>query len=211
MKKPDSLIFDMDGTLWDALDVYVDSWNTAFKKLDIDKHLQRSDISFMMGWEGRKVLDAVLPGYSLEEQDEVYKAVNTIRGRLIGENGGIIYGGVNEGLEKLAGRYKLFIVSNCPKGIVDLFMVRAGISHLITGHMEYGVNSMPKHHNIKLIIEKYQLKDPVYIGDTDGDAEQSALAGVPFVFLSFGFGKTENYALKFDDFRSFTDYFMELQ
>jgi len=36
MQKPDSLIFDMDGTLWDAVDTYAASWNLVFNELGID-------------------------------------------------------------------------------------------------------------------------------------------------------------------------------
>ena len=69
---------------------------------------------------------------------------------------------------------------------------------------------MPKHHNIKLLVDTHQLKNPVYIGDTAGDGEQSRQAGVPFIFVSYGFGTTDDYDLKFDDFKSLTDYFMSL-
>ncbi|HEX3385818.1 MAG TPA: hypothetical protein VHS53_11545 [Mucilaginibacter sp.] len=33
MQTPDSLIFDMDGTLWDAVDTYAASWNIVFAEL----------------------------------------------------------------------------------------------------------------------------------------------------------------------------------
>ncbi len=35
MQKPDSLIFDMDGTLWDAVDTYAHSWNVVFSEMGI--------------------------------------------------------------------------------------------------------------------------------------------------------------------------------
>jgi phosphoglycolate phosphatase len=69
---------------------------------------------------------------------------------------------------------------------------------------------MPKNHNIKLLIERHNLKNPIYVGDTDGDAEQSRLAGIPFVFVSYGFGETDNHDLRFDSFIEFTKYFMKL-
>jgi phosphoglycolate phosphatase len=69
---------------------------------------------------------------------------------------------------------------------------------------------MPKNHNIKLLMEQHGLKNPVYIGDTAGDGEESRKAGVPFVFVSYGFGETDDYDVKFDNFKSLTDYFMGL-
>ena len=32
----DSLIFDMDGTLWDAMKSYAEVWNVAFKEYGLD-------------------------------------------------------------------------------------------------------------------------------------------------------------------------------
>lgn len=210
MNKPDSLIFDMDGTLWDAADTYVASWNEGFKNENVDKIISRADLSHMMGWEKRKVLEHVMPDFDEEKQERIFKSINEVRAELIPQMGGILYEGVKEGLEQLATKYKLFIVSNCPDNVIKQFMEWANIQHLITDEMAHGANSKPKHYNIKLLIDKYKLSNPVYIGDTETDSEASQIAEIPFVFLSYGFGTTDQYDLKFDDFESFTSYFMEL-
>ncbi|WP_369124785.1 HAD family hydrolase, partial [Mucilaginibacter sp. 10I4] len=49
MQKPDSLIFDMDGTLWDAVDTYAHSWNVVFAELGIDKTITRDVLAGMVG------------------------------------------------------------------------------------------------------------------------------------------------------------------
>jgi phosphoglycolate phosphatase len=210
MKRPDSLIFDMDGTLWDAADTYVASWNAGFKKENINKEMNREDLGSMMGWEKRKVLQHVLPDFDEEKQERIFETINDFRAQLIPEMGGVLYEGVKEGLGKLASKYKLFIVSNCPENLITQFMDWAGIAPLITDEMAHGVNSMPKHHNIKILIDRHQLKSPVYIGDTQTDSIESRKAGVPFVFLNYGFGKTDDFDLKFDNFDSFTAYYMNL-
>lgn len=210
MNKPDSLIFDMDGTLWDAADTYVASWNAGFKKENVDKIVSREDLGHMMGWEKRKVLDHMMPNFDEEKQERVFSTINEYRSELIPEMGGILYEGIREGLEQLAERYQLFIVSNCPENLIRQFIDWADINHLITDEMAHGVNSKPKHHNIRLLIDKYSLKNPVYIGDTETDSIESRKAQLPFVFLSYGFGQTDDYDLKFDSFHAFTAYFMEL-
>jgi phosphoglycolate phosphatase len=87
----------------------------------------------------------------------------------------------------------------------------AGINEHIIDEIAYGTNQMPKHHNIKLLIERHQLKNPVYVGDTEGDGEQSRLAGIPFVFVSYGFGRTDDHDMRFDSFTELTEYFMGLE
>jgi phosphoglycolate phosphatase len=210
MQKPDSLIFDMDGTLWDAAATYTESWNLMFKKLNIDRVMLKEQLLERIGWEGSKVMLDIFPDYDEEQRKQIYDDVNGIRRQLLPKNGGILYDGVLDGLKQLATKYQLFILSNCAKGIIRVFIDWADIDDYITDEIAYGVNYMPKHHNIKLLKDTHLLESPVYVGDTSGDAEQSRKAGVPFVFVSYGFGTTEDYDLKFDDFKSLTDYFMSL-
>ncbi|MBS1529029.1 MAG: HAD family hydrolase [Bacteroidetes bacterium] len=210
MQKPDSLIFDMDGTLWDAVDTYTASWNIVFAELGINKTIHREELAKMVGWEGRKVLTAIMPDFDEETRQSIYARVNEVRREILPRNGGVLYEGVKEGLKQLAGKYKLFILSNCAKGVIRLFIDWAGINEHIVDEIAYGINQMPKHHNIKLLIERHDLKTPVYVGDTEGDGEQSRLAGIPFVFVSYGFGETDTHDFRFDNFTDLTNYFMRL-
>src|ERR1700758_928995 len=72
MQKPDSLIFDMDGTLWDAVDTYAHSWNVVFEELAIDITVDRDDLAKMVGWEGKKVIGAIMPDFDDERRLEIY-------------------------------------------------------------------------------------------------------------------------------------------
>lgn len=201
----------MDGTLWDPMDLYVASWNNGLKMSGVEKTLTKEDIKPLMGMEGRKVLEITLPEYDENERTEIYKVINEQRRTLMEQGEGTLFDGMAEGLRELSSRYKLFIVSNCPAGIIQVFMKRAGIEEYITDEMAYGVNFMPKHHNIQILREKHDLLNPVYVGDTEGDREQSEKAGIPFVFISCGFGTVDKYDQAFDDFRSLTRYFMDLK
>lgn len=210
MEKPDSIIFDMDGTLWDAVDTYATSWNMVFKELNIDKSISRDELATMVGWEGKKVLLAMMPEFDEEKRLDIYARVNEKRRELLPQKGGVLYDGVKDGLKQLAEKYPLFILSNCAKGVIRLFIDWAGIDEHIIDEIAYGTNYMPKHHNIKVLMERHNLKTPVYVGDTEGDGEQSRLAGIPFVFVSYGFGATDDHDIRFDSFADFTDYFMRL-
>lgn len=200
----------MDGTLWDAVDTYTYSWNKTFKDLGIDIIIERERLASMVGWEGKKVIAELMPDFDDGKRTAIYAQVNDARSGLIPAMGGVLYDGVMEGLKALSTKYQLFILSNCAKGIIRLFIDWAGIDEYITDEFAYGVNHMPKNHNIKLLMEKHHLQNPVYVGDTEGDGQQSRLAGIPFVLVTYGFGNTADYDLKFDDFKSLTDYFMGL-
>jgi phosphoglycolate phosphatase len=210
MQKPDSLIFDMDGTLWDAVDTYTSSWNLTFEKLAINRVINRAELLGLIGMEGKKLTKALMPDFDDEIAQGIYMDVNETRRQILPQNGGNMYDGVTEGIKLLASKYKIFILSNCAVGIIPLFIAWAGIGDDVTDYMAYGENNMPKNYNMRLLIKKHGLQSPVYVGDTQGDAEQTRLAGIPFIFVSYGFGKTEDYEHKFNDFPSLTSYYMSL-
>src|ERR1700744_5968402 len=100
MKKPDSIIFDMDGTLWDAVDTYAESWNIIFRQLDIDIHVDRNELAKMVGWEGKKVHAVIMPDFDDDKRQSIYAKVNELRRELLPKNGGVLYEGVKDGLQK---------------------------------------------------------------------------------------------------------------
>jgi phosphoglycolate phosphatase len=211
MLKPDSLIFDMDGTLWDNVDTYVMAWNKGLETMGYELRIRREDLAGLMGKEIGTMLNKIVPEGSPEEQKELFDAIVKAYHALRKTMKPKVFPGVREGLEKLATKYKLFMLSNCEKDGILNFMNFTGTRHLFTDYMEHGQNFQPKSFNMKLLIERNHLQSPVYIGDTDSDSREAAKAGVPFVYVTYGFGKTDNYALKFDSFPELTDYFMNLQ
>ena len=56
-----------------------------------------------------------------------------------------------------------------------------------------GRTGLTKGENIKLVIKRNNLKNPIYVGDTQGDANAAKFAGVPFIFAEYGFGEVEEY------------------
>lgn len=208
--KPDSLIFDMDGTLWDAVDTYTYCWSLVLKQNGIDKTLTKQDIQGYMGMEVKQIYKELFPNTSIELSEKIYNDIIAKEGELIPVMGGTLYPYVSEGLEKLSSKYKLFMLSNCQKGGIRDFMNYTGTSVYFTDYIEYGTNFKPKSVNIKILAEKNNLKCPVYIGDTDSDSKQTELAGIPFIFASWGFGHTDKYMLKFGNMKSLADYFMKL-
>jgi len=206
----DSIIFDMDGTLWDAVATYVAAWNKYYKLSDIDRVITYEELAPQMGVEEKKLLKLTLPHIPEVERSEEYnnKVVPLIYDTII-EIGGDIYDGVLEGLKKLSSKYLLFIVSNCPSNTITYFMEYAGIKNIITDTLAHGQNFMSKAENIKLITKKHQLKSVVYVGDTYSDQRQSEKANVPFVFVDYGFGNSDKFINKFSDFYSLVRWFCE--
>lgn len=203
----DALIFDMDGTMWDAIDTYAHIWNIAFERHGIERSITRHDLLSLIGTP----IDGIMRHFA--EEDMVQPLLETIATLVPTELprcGGRLYEGVQAGVARLAQHYKLFMLSNCDELELPIFVKYAGIEPYITDTIAYGNTHLRKADNMRLLAEKYNLQHPVYVGDTEGDCNEAHHAGLPFVWMSYGFGTTENYELRCDTFGQLVEYFEQL-
>jgi len=105
----------------------------------------------------------------------------------------LLFPDVVETIRKLAQCYRVFIVSNCQAGYIELFMKKAGVEAYIQDWECFGGTGKGKGENILLLMERNQITDAVYVGDTQGDYEATQIAEVPFIFAKYGFGQPEGY------------------
>jgi phosphoglycolate phosphatase len=134
----------------------------------------------------------LFPNLSAAQRAEVQLLCAKHELEILHTRGGELYPSLDETLGYLADHYKLFIVSNCQSGYIEVFFKISGMEHYFMGHQCYGTKGKPKADNIKDIVIDHNLKAPVYIGDTMGDYDSATKAGVPFIFADYGFGKVES-------------------
>lgn len=204
----DALIFDMDGTLWDAVDTYAEIWNMAFEREGIEQRITRNDLLALIGTPIDDIIRHFVPA------DQVEHLLQVIAGLVVTELprlGGRLYEGVQEGIATLAQHYQLFMLSNCDELELPIFVRYAGIEPYITDTLAYGNTHLRKADNMRLLAEKYHLQHPVYVGDTDSDCSEAHRAGVPFVWMSYGFGTTDRAQLQFDNFSDMVNHFINLR
>ena len=111
-------------------------------------------------------------------------------------------------MKELSKKYKLYIVSNCQDGYIQCFF--KAYPHLEQYFMDFechGSTGLMKADNIRLIADGHSLKNPVYVGDTLGDANASREAGVPFVYARYGFGEVKDFDYVIDSFSELTKKF----
>lgn len=198
--KYDSIIFDLDGTLWNASETMVKAFNDGLHEVGIQVSITSQTVR---DFSGMKMDDIFAKHFSFVPQEKraAFEAVYSEKEKdYIDRLGGELYPNVKETLEKLKQHYRLFIVSNCMKGYIEAFLRFYHFEHLFEDFDCFGNQGFPKDKNIRLIVERNHLENPVYVGDTIWDKESSEKAGVDFIHAAYGFGKIENQGVKIERF-----------
>lgn len=187
--KYDSIIFDLDGTLWDSTANVAEAWQAAAQQVGFIKdEVTEAHVASIVGMTYDAIFEKLFPYLNAAEREEYKAKASVSELEVMNRKGGTWYPHLLETLKELATRYQLFIVSNCQNGYIEAFLNNEALNGLFIGHQCYGTKTQPKSENIKDVVNDYNLKAPVYVGDTMGDYEASKKAGVPFIFAAYGFG-----------------------
>lgn len=207
--KPESLIFDIDGTLWDSRGIIAEGYNEVLRREGHPELCVDADfLKTVFGKTMSDIADIMLSPIPVPQRYELMeRCMSSGDGRLADDPCHIGYPGVAETMEELSRRYRLFIVSNSQSGYPELTMKKLGIGHLIEGHLCFGDTGTDKGTTIRILMERHGIEKAVYIGDTQGDYEASCNAGLPFVWVTYGFGVPEGYAYKADSFPELAEIF----
>ena len=190
MKMVDALIFDLDGTMWDSTGCASDIWNRVFSKhREIDWKMTKEKAEQLMGKTMEEIGQMLFPDFPEEKRNSIVDEFGFEEVEYLKENGAILYDGLEETLKKLNQEYELYIVSNCQDGYVPAFLHSHKLGQYFKDIEMSGRTGCDKGSNIKLIMERNNIQSAVYIGDTEGDEKASRIAGIPFIYASYGFGK----------------------
>ena len=185
----DSLIFDVDGTLWDSTDSVAKSW-TAYLKEDerLNMEITKARLMQLFGQPLPVIAEQLFPEHSKEEQLRIIDGCCQAEHRALLREPAQPYPGLEDTLKALSAAYPLFIVSNCQAGYIEVFLEATGFGKYFKDHLCFGDTGVGKAETIQILSKRNHLKSPVYVGDTMGDFTSCRQAGVPFVFASYGFG-----------------------
>lgn len=204
----DSILFDLDGTLWDSRDTVVAAWNKVIQAHGgIQRKISKQDLKQVMGLQMKEIGEKLLPEINKEDRDKLFLEFGHAENELLEKQGGILYPRLEEVLHMLAQKYHLFIVSNCQAGYIESFYAYHQLGGFFIDEENPGRTGLSKGENIKLVMERNHLEHPIYVGDTNGDMEAAKYAQIPFVYAKYGFGEVENYDYKIETFGELADLF----
>ncbi|QSX06344.1 HAD family hydrolase [Sedimentibacter sp. zth1] len=200
----DSIIFDLDGTLWDSREAISKCWTELLSSYDVRKKvITVEDMTSVMGLLLPEIGDVFFEDLEKDKRDTLINECCNAEQKYLHDNGAKLFDKLEETLEILSKKYKLFIVSNCQDGYIETFLHAHNLGKYFLDYECPGRSGLKKAGNNKLIVKRNNLKSPIYVGDTQWDLNSAKEAGMPFVYARYGFGKDVqgyDYVIeKFDD------------
>lgn len=202
-----NIIFDVDGTLWDSTDVVAEGWNKAIAHVGGTKAVVTGAILKKEFGKTMKVIADNL-FYDVDEatRELLMKECCEYEHEAVeAHQESLLYPDVVEIIKALSEKHRVFIVSNCQSGYIELFMKKAGVEEYITDWECYGDTGKGKGENIMLLMERNRLTDAIYVGDTQGDYEATKMAKIPFIFARYGFGDVKDCEKAIDRIKELVD------
>ena len=201
-KKFDSIILDIDGTIWDTTNIVAEGWNNAIDRTFPNvPHVTAEIIKGQFGKTMNVIAQNLFPMLNDEEKNILKHEIHAEEQLMIPKiTEDITFPNVRRLIPELSKTYKMFIVSNCHNGYIRVTIEKNGLAPYITDWECHGNTGKSKGENIKDVIIRNNLTSPIYVGDTQGDYEACKEANVPFIWAAYGFGKPEGYFAKINDF-----------
>lgn len=200
-----AILFDLDGTLWNALDTITEAWNKAMKEHNLKYSFSLETMKSFMGLTPKETAPLAFKDVDLNKGLEYFVLCLNEEIKYLRVRPGKLYEDEEEVLKELSKHYPLFIVSNSDKGYIEDYLNAYDFNKYFKDHVCAGDTDLEKWQNILYIKNKYQLEEIIYVGDTKKDLNESIKAGVKFIHASYGFGEIEEEVLKISKLRELPD------
>ncbi|WEG13356.1 HAD family hydrolase [Pullulanibacillus sp. KACC 23026] len=189
----DSIIFDLDGTLWDTTNEAAKIWSEVAYKYNVNRPVSADQLKKLFGLPTEIIARKLFPNIPKEVAMEIMNESCEKQCPYIEEQGGILFPELIRTLNVLKNKFRLFIVSNCQEGYIQTFIRAHHLEGVFEDYEYPGRTGLSKSENIRLVIERNNLEEPVYVGDTLGDEKASREVGIPFIYARYGFGESDHH------------------
>ena len=185
----DSILFDLDGTLWDATHVTAKIWPTVLARHpEVHRSITEADVQAHMGRTNEELAPLLFPDLPYDKAYGLMMESCAVENELLRTNGGRLYPDIPRVLAALTVEYPLFIVSNCQAGYIEAYLSYHRLVKYFLDHISSGDTGKKKADNIRFLRDKHDLQSSLYVGDTRFDEEAARASGCDFCYVTWGFG-----------------------
>lgn len=193
----ESIIFDMDGTLFQTDNILELALDDAFEKLRSMKYWTgETPIAAyreIMGAPLPKVWETLLPEHSMEvrEQTDAYFLERLIENIKLGK--GALYPNVKETFEYLTSNdYSIYIASNGLTAYLQAIVDHYHLDHWVTETFSIQqIDTLNKSDLVKTIKENYNIQKGVVVGDRLSDINAAKDNGFLAIGCNFDFAQVD--------------------
>ena len=155
----DSIIFDLDGTLWDSTVPICESWNVVLKRHAEIKRppVTINELGECMGLPMYDIAAKLFPLESKEVQTAIMDELCAYENEYLSEHGARLFDGLENVLSLLSKRYRLFIVSNCQDGYIEAFLKAHRLAKYFDDTECWGRTRTCKGESNKILIKRNNL------------------------------------------------------
>ena len=115
----EAIIFDLDGTMWNALDGIHKTWNQV-----VSNHpeyrtepISYEELEGCLGLPMTDIAAKLFPGTEMAQQQVLMDECCAVENAYLAEHGGILYPRLEETLLELKKTYRLFVGEQLPAGV----------------------------------------------------------------------------------------------
>jgi phosphoglycolate phosphatase len=200
---PDTVAFDMDGTLLNSGDFGVRAIEAAFAELigagrlpGLDAPPGPDAIRAQIGKPPHEFYRDLLPQPLQPRAAELHRAVTVHERRLIESGVGRLFEGALEVLHGLHGRgLKLLLVSNCSPEYMDVVVETFELAPLFVFRSAVGRDpALSKAGELGRGLRLAGTRKGVMVGDRHHDAEAARQHGLRFIGCTYGYGTADELA-----------------
>lgn len=188
MKK--AIMFDLDGTLWDTTKQCGEVWDKVAE--DYNLKFDKSRMNEIMGLTQKEIVEYFFKD-NLSKGKEFITECQNKEVVYLDKYGGNIYKNTIETIKELSKNFELYIISNCQEGYIEAFLNYYNLQKYFKDYESHGKTRKDKEYNIKLVKERNNIKDSIYVGDTQKDYLAASKNNIKFVWAKYGFGICNNY------------------
>lgn len=197
--KPEAMIFDMDGTLFQTETLLLPAYHKLFDILREEGHHEGEtpDEELMLGCLGMLLEDIwkkVIPDATPAAHNRANELLLQLELEGLSDEAAVLYPEVKETLEELHRRgVRLFVASNGLEDYVKGISQARGLMPLFEGVYSAGEHgTASKVDLVRLLLDQHEIKDAWMVGDRSSDVEAGKENGQTVIGCRYaGFGEDQ--------------------